>query len=109
MLEALLGSQSKEQVLLYIIAREEGYAKQIAEYFECAITPIKKQLENLEYATVLSSKNVGRTRLFSINPRYIFRKELQALIEKEISFLSEEEQEKLLTLRKRPRRTGKPL
>ncbi len=109
MIEILLGSQSKEQVLLFIVARERGYAKQIADFFSCAVTPIKKQLESLEKGGVLFSESVGRTRLFSLNPRYVFRKELTALINKEISFIDEEEQQRLLTVRTRPRRTGKPL
>lgn len=109
MIEALLGSQSKEQVLLYIVARESGYAKAIADYFGCAVTPIKKQLELLESGGILGSETIGKTRLFSINPRSPFREEIIALMEKEISFLEEPERERLLNIRNRPRRTGKPL
>lgn len=108
MLESVLGSQSKEQVMLFLVAREKGYAKQIAEFFSCAVTPIKKQLESLEAGNVLISETVGRTRLFSFNPRYPFRNEIKALIEKEISFMSEEDREQLLNVRTRPRRTAKP-
>lgn len=109
MLETILGSQSKEQVLLYLVARERGYASQIAEHFNTSITPIKRQLENLEYAGVLSSDTIGRTRLFMMNPRYPFRKEVRALIEKEISFMNETDKATLYEVRKRPRRVGKPL
>jgi predicted ArsR family transcriptional regulator len=109
MLESLFGSQSKEQVLLYIVGRGNGYASQIAEYFNTAVTPIKRQLENLEYNSVLVSETVGRTKLFSMNPRYVFQDEVKALIEKEINYLNAEERERLLNVRTRPRRTGKPL
>ncbi len=105
MIESILGSQSKEQVLLFITGRESGYAKQIAEYFKCSVTPIKNQLESLEAGGVLFSELVGRTKVFRINPRYPFKKEVTELIEKVISFMSDEDRERLLYSRKRPRRT----
>jgi len=109
MLQALLGSKNRERVLQYILARGEGYAKEIADFYESSLDPIQKQLERLENGGVLVSKTVGRTRLFAYSPRYVFRSELRALLEKARSFYSPQEQERLLMVRKRPRRTGKPL
>ena len=43
------------------------------------------------------------------NPRYAFKDELIALLEKAREYYSEEEQDRLTKQRKRPRRTGKPL
>ena len=53
MLEAILGSISKERVFLYLFAREKGYPREIAMFFNTSITPIKKQLESLESQNVL--------------------------------------------------------
>jgi hypothetical protein len=55
------------------------------------------------------SRTAGRTRLYEFNPRYTFLKELKSLLEKALSFYPEEEREKLLMNRRRPRRRGKPL
>jgi len=52
---------------------------------------------------------VGRTRLFMFNPRYAFRKELEALLLKAREYYAPNEIERLTKQRKRPRRTGKPL
>lgn len=109
MIEAILGSLSCERVLVFISARKEGYAREIARFFETDLAPIQKQLDKLEMAGVLASRNVGRTRLYAFNPRFAFLKELAALLDKVIFFLPPEERERLVMVRRRPRRRGKPL
>ncbi len=109
MLEDLFGSKNRERVLQFILANDQGYARQIADFYGSSIDPIQKQLERLEQGGILVSQTVGRTRLFMFNPRYAFRKELIALLEKARSFYPESEIERLTKQRKRPRRTGKPL
>ncbi len=109
MLEAILGSKNRERVLQFILANGEGYAKEIADFYGTSLNPIQKQLEKLELGGVLVSRNVGRTRLFTYNPRYAFLKELKALLEKAREYYNPEEMERLTMRRKRPRRTGKPL
>ena len=109
MLEELFGSKNRERVLQYILTNGQGYAKGIADFYDSSVDPIKKQLERLEFGGILVSQTVGRTRLFMFNPRYAFKEELIALLEKARDYYSEEEQERLTKMRKRPRRTGKPL
>ena len=109
MLEELFGSKNRERVLQYILTNGQGYAKAIADFYDSSVDPIKKQLERLEFGGILVSQTVGRTRLFMFNPRYAFKEELIALLEKAREYYSEEEQERLTKQRKRPRRTGKPL
>lgn len=109
MIEAILGSLSCERVLVFISARKEGYAREIARFYETDLAPIQKQLDKLEMAGVLASRCAGRTRLYSFNPRYAFLKELTALLEKVTFFLPQDERERLVMVRRRPRRKGKPL
>jgi len=109
MLESLLGSVNRERVLLFMQAREEGYAREIARYYSTDLLGIQRQLEKLEVGGVLVSKYVGRTRLFQFNPRYTFLQELRNLLDKALSFYPEDERERLLMIRKRPRRKDKPL
>jgi hypothetical protein len=47
MLEPLLASTNCERVLIFIAAREEGYLREIADFFESSPAPILKQLEKL--------------------------------------------------------------
>ena len=109
MLEVLLGSRNCERVLQYILANDEGYAKEISLFYTTSIDPIQKQLEKLERGGVLVSQMMGRTRLFMFNPRYAFSEELKALLLKAKLFYAPEEIERLDKQRKRPRRMGKPL
>jgi hypothetical protein len=109
MLEPVLGSVSCECVLMFILAREEGYGREIGRFFNTDLAPIQKQLEKLELGGVLVSRTAGRTRLYEFNPRYPFIEELKGLLEKAMSFYTDEKRERLLMNRRRPRRRGKPL
>ncbi|HKW15446.1 MAG TPA: winged helix-turn-helix domain-containing protein [Candidatus Krumholzibacteria bacterium] len=109
MIEAILGSTGSEKVLMFLLARDEGYAREIARFFGTDLAPIQKQLEKLENGGVLVSRSVGRTRVFSFNPRYPMAAELRALLEKTLQFYPDDVQKRLLMNRRRPRRPGKPL
>jgi len=107
MIEVILGSKNAERVLLYIHARGEGYAREIARFYETDLLPIQKQLDKLEAGGVLVSREVGKTRPYVFNPRYPFLNELKALLEKAFSFFPPEERDKLTMNRRRPRARGK--
>ena len=109
MIEAIVGSINCERVLVFLNAREEGYAREIATFYGSSLAPIQKQLDKLEAGGILASRTVGRTRLYTFNPRYPLLTELSALLEKAISFYDEELQQRLLLNRRRSRRRGKPL
>jgi hypothetical protein len=109
MLASLLGSKNAERVLIFVFAREEGYAREMARFFEADLKSIQNQLDKLESAGVLSSREVGRTRPYTFNPRYPFLAELKSLLEKALTFYPEEESEKLIMNRRRPRGRGKTL
>ena len=109
MIESLLSPKTKEQILIFLAGRKEGYAREIAKFYNSSLSPVQIQLANLEEAGIIYSRNAGKTILYQFNPRYPFIKELLALLEKAISFMPESEKEKLLMNRKRPRRKGKPL
>lgn len=108
MLEPLLGSTNAERVLIFLLARGDGYAREITLFFETDLYGIQKQLEKLEVGGVLSSSQVGRTRLYTFNPRYPFLTELKDLLEKALTFYPETERLDLTMNRRRPRRKGKP-
>jgi glutathionylspermidine synthase len=109
MLESIVGSLNREKVLVFMIARQEGYAREIARFYDTDLYPIQKQLDKLEQGSVLYSRMIGRTRLYAFNPRYALLPELKALLEKTISFYPKELQTMLMENRRRPRRRGKPL
>jgi hypothetical protein len=109
MLQSILGSQNSERVLIFLFARNEGYASEIANFYSTDLYAIQKQLEKMELGGVLVSRTAGRTRLYAFNPRYPFLGELKSLLEKALSFYPEEERADLIMNRRRPRQRGKPL
>lgn len=109
MLTSLFGNENSERVMVFILKRGEGYAREIAPFFDASLYAIQKQLERLENGGVLVSKKVGRTRLYQFNPRYAFLSELKALLEKAFSFYPEDVREGLEMNRRRPRKADKPL
>ena len=109
MLEPLLGSKSSEKVLIFIEALGEGYPREISRFFDIALNPIQKQLDKLEFGGILVSFVKGRTRIYTFNPRYPFLKELKVILDKALTFYPENERERLLMNRRRPRRRGKSI
>ncbi len=109
MYEALLGSLNKERILMFINSRGQGYAREISKYFNTDLTPIQKQLEKLERGAILCSRNAGRTRLYSFNLGYPLIKEIKAFLDKAMMFMPDDERNRLVMNRRRPRRQGKPL
>lgn len=109
MLEPLLGSVNRERVMIFLLGRGSGYAREIARFFEAGLAPVQQQLERLEYGGVIVSKRIGKTLLYQFNPRYPFQKELIALLEKALSFYPEDFRQRLVANRRRPRRAGKPI
>ena len=108
-MKSLFGSLSRERVLTFIAAREQGYAREITGFWKCPDRPIKRELNRLESDGVLTAKSYGRTISYSMNPRFFLRKELTALLLKVIDAYPPEWKEKLLFNRRRQRAKGKPI
>lgn len=110
MLEGVFGNASAEKVLLHLEQFEEGYATALARAFDgLSLHMAQRQLDRFERAGVLISSLKGRTRLYTWNPRYVFRAELRALLRKALEQLPTNERERYFSERRRPRRAGKPL
>jgi predicted transcriptional regulator len=109
MLEALVGSTSAERVLLFLSARGEGYASEIARTYGVGPSLIQKQLDRMERDGLLVAQQVGRTRVYSFSPRFPFVEEVKNLMLKALEKYPDELQVKIRMDRRRPRRKGKPL
>jgi hypothetical protein len=109
MLAGLLGTDDAERILLFILSRDRGYGREIADFWGSTQTGTKRQLERLEATGVLMSEPVGRARVYQWNPRYPFAMELKALLRRAIDLLPEADRKRLTTDHRRPRRAGKPL
>lgn len=108
-MKSLFGSLSRERILTFIAAREQGYASEIIKFWNCPDRPIKRELNKLEADGLLIAKSFGRTITYSMNPRLFIRKELTTLLLKIVDAYPPEWREKLLFNRRRPRAKGKPI
>ncbi len=110
MLEVLFGGTTKERVLQYLLAKEEGYIRGIAGFYDTSASVVKLQIDKLEQGSVIVGKDVGNMRMYRLNPRYAFLKELIALLKRAREGYNPDELEKLMSNdRVRPRKKGKPL
>ena len=109
MLEGIFGNKTAEKVLLHIFHYGESHASGIAKDFNVALNPVVQQLNRFELAGVLVSKEAGRARVYSFNPKSPFSKPVKEIIEIAYEGISLSERQKIFESRRRPRRKGKPV
>ncbi len=109
MLSILFNSALREKILYYLVETGEAYSSELAENFKVSLFPVQNQLQRLEGAGILVSRSIGKTRMYTFNPRYFLLKELTALLKRSFAELPDDEAKTYYRPRKRPRRQGKPL
>ncbi|HEU4335603.1 MAG TPA: winged helix-turn-helix domain-containing protein [Candidatus Eisenbacteria bacterium] len=102
------GSSARTRVLLALRLMDESYARELSRLLEISLSSVQKALQSLERDGLVAARSAGRTRLFRVNPRQHARTELERYLER----LLEPEaalRARVSALRRRTRRTGKPL
>lgn len=107
-LEALFGNRTAAWTILFLQSYGEAYATRVADTFEIRVNLVQSQLRRLEESGLLVSREVGRTRLFTWNPRSLTAKNLRNFLEAELKQLPKDVTQKYFRQRQRPRRPGKP-
>lgn len=108
MLDALFGNATAAKVLTFIAMNRESYAQELADRFGVSLSMVQNQLVRLADGGVLVAVSRGRTRLYSLNPRFVVARDLEALLRRAVEFLPERERARYLA-RRRPRASGKRL
>ena len=108
-LKGILRAESQEKIMIYLFLRESGYAQAIANFFGITLSSVQSQLNRMEEDGVIVGTEIGKTRQFIFNPRYVFRKELILLLEKAVDAYPPALVEELRMNRRRPRARGKPV
>ncbi len=99
MLEPVLGSTVREQVLLFIHSHGEGYAREIARYYDAPLDSVQKQLKRLAKGSVLTFKKKGRTLVYRFSEDCEFLPELCGLLSRVCSADSSEMRRKIIQRR----------
>jgi hypothetical protein len=103
----LFGNRNRTAVLVAIRLLEETYAQELADLLELYLYSVQSILRSLESEAVILGRPMGRTRIISLNPRYLAHAELSALLWR-MGRHDVELQRQLSARRRRPRRVGKP-
>jgi hypothetical protein len=109
MLEGIFGNKTAERVLLHVLHYGEIHASAIAQDYKMALNPIKGQLDRFERSGVLVSKEMGRSRIYSFNPKSPFTGPVKSLVQMVYESIPLREREQIFSERRRPRRKGKPV
>lgn len=108
-LETLLGSRTAEKVLLYLVHHGEAYPNGAARDLGISLGAVQRQLDRLEGAGFLISRLLGRTRVYTFNPKHPGTAALRKLLEFYYEAIPLSEREAMFRTRRRPRRRGKPV
>ncbi len=107
MLNVIFGSKTAENVLMYLFVYEEGYPTEISRLFSLPLSMVQKQLEKFEEGSILSSRLMGKVRIYQWNPRCPYLEELKKLLARNYEYLPDNILEQYYRKRTRPRRRNK--
>lgn len=102
------GSSTRTQVLKAIRLLGESFPRELARLTGGRLSAVQRALQSLERDGLVAGRTVGRTRVFTLNPRFFAASELSDLLQR----LADADAALLKSaaeLRRRPRRSGKPL
>lgn len=102
------GSKTRTQALVGLALMDSSYPRELARLFDTAVNNVQSALRSLERDGLVVARNVGRTRLFQLNPRYFAARALKELLDK-LAVADPDLGDRIAALRRRPRRTAKPL
>ena len=102
------GGYTRTRALLALRLLDSSYPRELSRLLEAPVNGVWKALGSLERDGLIAGRQVGRTRVYQINPRFFARRELDALLSR-LADADRELCERVALLRRRPRRTGKPL
>jgi DNA-binding FadR family transcriptional regulator len=102
------GSRTRTGTLVALAFMESSYPRELSRLLGSAVNGVQAALRSLERDGLVVARDVGRTRVFQLNPRYFAASSLKALLDK-LAAADPELRERVTALRRRPRRTAKPL
>lgn len=102
------GGQARTRVLLALRLLSESYPRELARLLGRPLNGIQGALKSLERDGLVVARTAGRTRLVRVNPRYFARQDLDRYL-LTLASADRELQARVSVLRRRPRRSGKPV
>ena len=102
------GSRTRTRVLSALHLLDESYARELARVLHIPLAAVQKALLSLERDGIVAARARGRTRVYRFEPRHVARDEIRQLVAR-LADTDREVVAAVSVLRRRPRRTSKPL
>jgi DNA-binding MarR family transcriptional regulator len=102
------GGQARTRVLLALRLLDDSYPRELARLLGLPVNGVQMAVRGLERDGLVAGRPAGRTKLVRLNPQYFAREELQRYLLR-LATADRDLTDRVAELRRRPRRTGKPL
>jgi DNA-binding transcriptional ArsR family regulator len=102
------GGQARTRVLVGLRLLESSFPRELSRVLAIPVSAVSRALAGLERDALVVGRQVGRSRVYTLNPGYFALAELEPYLRR----LADADADLRTTtsqLRRRPRRTGKPL
>ena len=96
------------RALLALRLLGDTYPRELSRLLELPVSGVQKALRSLEMDGLVAGRSVGRTRVYQLNPRYFAADALAAYLAR-VAEPESRLRARSAVLRRRPRRSGKPL
>jgi DNA-binding transcriptional regulator YhcF (GntR family) len=102
------GAATRTRVLIALSLLRSSYPRELARVLGAHLNSVRKALISLELDGLVVGRSVGRTRVYEFNPSYFAREELSRFVAR-LAAADVQLRDRTASLRRRPRRVGKPL
>lgn len=107
-LSSPFGGQARTRVLVALRLLGSSFPRELSRLLGTPVSAVSRALAGLERDALVSGRLVGRTRVYTLNPAYFAKRQLEAYLTR-LADADAELRERPSQLRRRPRRSGKPL
>lgn len=104
----IFGTKTRTNILLLLTLLEESHASELARILNVRLFTVQNSLDTLEQVGMVSGVVSGRERRVRLNPRFLARDELKALLDK-LALNDSDLLDRVEQVRRRPRRAGKAI
>jgi len=107
-LSSPFGGQARTRVLVSIRLLESSFPRELSRLLSVPVSAASRALAGLERDGLVVGRLIGRSRVYTLNPRYFAKQELESYLLR-LSDADAELRKRTAQLRRRPRWAGKPL
>jgi DNA-binding transcriptional ArsR family regulator len=107
-LSSPFGSTTRTRVLVALRLLGSSFPRELARLLAVSPSLVLKALRSLERDGLVAGRTIGRSRVYTLDPRYFAKEDLQRYLVR-LSQGDVELRQRVAQLRRRPRWTGKPL